>query len=162
MPAVSTAPTSNTLAIRGLLDRLFRKKPGRPPALHEPTNWLGVRNALLHPPTQEDFFTTAALNYVCGVALFFEAGDGRVRPACTLAHVAAAVSLVDQDAVLSALAGDANAARLVQYLHDARSAGAHQQVAGILPEAQALVAPLFQQVDAASRECVRSYFASIA
>ena len=67
--------------------------------------------------------------------------------------------------MLTALAGDGNAARLLQPLLqpllDARHAGAHEQVAGIIPGAHALVANLTNQVDTATRARVLAYFSSI-
>lgn len=155
------APTPNTPLVRTLLDRLFNKNPVRVPALHETTTWLGVRHAFTHPPTREDFFTPAALNYVCAVALFYQGGDAQQRPACTLAHVAATVSLVAPKVVLTALATCPEAARLVQPLLDAHSTGAHGQVAGIIPGAHALVADLTNQVNTATRARVQAYFSSI-
>lgn len=150
------APSPNTPLVLALLARLFKKKPVRVPELHETTTWLGVRHAFTHPPTQEDFFTTAALNYVCAVALFYEDGDAQQRPACTLAHVTATVSLVAHEVVLTALATCPEAARLVQPLLDAPG-----QVAGIIPGAHALVAELTQQVNTATRARVLAYFSSI-
>ena len=63
--------------------------------------------------------------------------------------------------MLTALAGDGNAARLLQPLLDARHAEAHEQVAGIIPGAHALVADLTNQVDTATRAWVLAYFSSI-
>jgi len=45
---------------------------------------------------------------------------------------------------------------------DALDAGARQQVAGVIAEAQSLVTPLASQVDSATCQRVLSYFQSIA
>lgn len=158
----ATASTPTTPLVRAFLDRVFGRRSAPVPGLHDATDWLGVRRAATHPPEREDFFTLASLNYVCGVALFFESGDPRYRPACTLAHVAATVSLVNHNGVLTALAAEPAAAHLVLPLLHARTAGAHQQVAGIMPGARDLVANWHGQVDAITRQRVLAYFASIA
>ena len=152
----------NTPLVRALFDRVFGRKPVRLPGLHESTNWLGVRHAFTHPPEREARASAAVLNYVCAVALFFEAGDARHRPTCTLAHVAATVSLVDHDAVLTALFFEPEAARLVQPLLDARQRGEHEHRALLLPGTRDLVADWHRQVDAATRQRVLAYFTSIA
>lgn len=163
MPSAPIAPPPpNAVLVRAFLARVFGRRPVRLPGLHEATDWLGVRHACTHPPEREALASTAALNYACAVALFFERGDARHRPSCTLAHVAAAVSLVDHDAVLTALSADPEAARLVLPLLIARQGGDHGPRAVLLPETHALVADWHQQVDARTRAHVLAYFSSIA
>lgn len=152
---------------RLLFNQVFgRRSPNRPavtqPGLHQPTTWLSIRNNFTHPANHEDFFTTAALNYISAVAVFLEAGKVSGRPACTLAHVAAAVSLVEHGAVLRAIAGEPTAAHLAQPLLSALAEGAQQQVAGVIAEAQTLVTPLLSPADSATHQRVLSYFQSIA
>lgn len=162
MPTLTAAASPPTVPlVRVLLARIFGRKPVRLPGLHEATDWLGVRHCFTHPPEREAQASTAALNYVCAVALFLEAGSPRHRPACTLAHVAVAVSLVDHDALLTALATEPEAARLAQPLLDARQRGEHEHRAELLPGVRDLVADWHRQVDGATRQRVLAYFCSL-
>lgn len=133
-----------TRLLPGVFPRLFARRPLHLPGLHESTTWHGVRWTCTHPPERADACSLAALNYACAVALFLEAPDAPRRPVgrptCTLAHVAAAVRLVDHDALLNALEAEAAPARLVAPLLLARREGRHALVAALVPDAHALVA----------------------